>query len=290
MSTEESNRNEKDKKGELEKGLEHAELTVFHYLRMFAFEEALFTYLKKEIERVSTEYRDRCERDRQCLEEIDDVIDRAKDSFNPIYATINEPVRLGAFRVLVNEVYKHVHGIPIKPYEDLALHGYLKEHQVTLRHRDACGASWTPSYYERVYVGIDYTILPEYPNPSSGKKVVVPMFIVAKSNVREDVIENIKRAVDVTMQYVECIEDEEIRWRLHVALSNLRRFTRIAVLRAVTSDELKECRLIKDEQVIYPNIACSVLWIVINDIRESYEVVVNSEALSELTLEDERAR
>jgi len=46
-----------------------------------------------------------------------------------VYATHNEPVRLGAFRVLFNEVHKRVHGnLYFEPSEvDLALHGILRE-------------------------------------------------------------------------------------------------------------------------------------------------------------------
>ncbi len=97
-----------------------------------------------------------------------------------VYATHNEPARLGAFRVLLNEVHKRVHGnLYFKPSKvDLALHGILREN---LKIKGDLGRESEKSYH----VGIDYVFLCEYPTRDRSRKVVVPLFIIGKSELEK---------------------------------------------------------------------------------------------------------
>lgn len=251
-----------------EERLRLAESIVLDYLYRFAYEEELVINLEEEVKSIVKSYESRCRPDRECLVE---VVKNSEEFLNAIYATINEPVRLGAFRVLVNEVYRYVHGSPLKPYEDLAVHGLLREQQIL-------------PYSRRTYIGIDYIMLLEYPHPNRDLKVVVPLFIIAKSNVENAKNVKIKEAIDAVKNYIK--KDDQIGRKLLLALDYLPRFSRVVIMRAKANDKLERCKLENGDLVIYPNIACGVLGIVLGDVWEVYNTVIMDEHLSKLTIGD----
>jgi len=190
-----------------------------------------------------------------------------------VYATHNEPVRLGAFRVLLKEVYRRVHSDLYfdSSKVDLALHGILKEElKIT-------GQGYKKSYP----IGIDYVLLLEYPTRDKSKKVVVPLLVIAKSKLEEAKKVKIKNVIDKVLRL------RNVPYDIRIALKNLPRFTRILLTRTVTSENEKEGCIAGEVGGIpvYSDIACGVVHTVYVDIPSKYDEVVGDSELARLTVE-----
>ncbi len=110
-----------------------------HYLN-FAREDILYSRLRQSIKRLTTDelingkfYRAHYNVDREIIEQEfrkmkNDYLNKLR---KVVYSTSNEPVRLGAFRVLLLEAHTHLLGdldwkLP-KEVLDLAVHGIVQE-------------------------------------------------------------------------------------------------------------------------------------------------------------------
>jgi len=187
-----------------------------------------------------------------------------------LYAERNEVVRLGAFRVLLWEAHKRVHG-SLEPRIDLAIHGVAKERLEALFHRGRNARG--------LHHGIDYAALIEY--PAGGRRIIVPLFVIAKSSpygVREI---RLKEAIE------EALRDISLTENARRALENIPKFTRIALTRTVDSDEEARCEIGSYQGIpVYSDIACDVAYIVLKDIPEAYRMVLNDKALATLGVGD----
>ena len=194
------------------------------------------------------------------------------------YAESNEPVRLGAFRVLFNEVHRRVHGHLSPRNFDLALHGVMKEN---LEVSSNIGLGITEQYH----VGIDYVSLIEYPAPSKNMKVTVPLFIIAKS--RPDDVKEVKimEAVEAVTKALPRGQNEEFKKVIH-ALESIPKFTRIILTK--TASNVNEPCITKEHQGIpvYSDIACGIIGLVLMDLPKMYNEVVGDSELSKLTIPD----
>jgi len=193
-----------------------------------------------------------------------------------VYAMHNEPARIGVFRVLLNEVHRHVHGNLYfdSGKVDLALHGILREN---LKIKKGPGQEFEKSYH----VGIDYVFLCEYPTQKSHRKVVVPLFIIGKSKLENAKEVEIGDAINEVLRYGGTPES------VRIALENLLKFTRIMLTRTVTGKNEEECIVDKVGEIsVYSDIACGVLYAVYVDIPSMYEEVARDSELAKLTISD----
>lgn len=272
-------------------------LISYHYID-FVIEDELFRtlreHIKKLVEDLREEYNQKCFHVNdtfECQKYIENFLD---DLDNVFYATSSEPIRLGAFRVLLHEVYICIHGtLHFKPVSevDLALHGVLKERLSQDRMHlgdDLMVSPWDNLSKEAIperefHVGIDYVSLVEYPAQNSESTVVVPLFVIAKSNPAHIREIEIKEAINESIQY------DTISKNVEYALRNMLSFTRIVLTRTEIKEDYK-CKnnkyLDKIGVPVYNDFACGILGIIFQDIPELYENVVNDKKLSSLTLDD----
>jgi len=215
-----------------------------------------------------------------------------------IYAKRNEPVRLGEFRVLFNEVYRRVHGDLLPGGLDLALHGIMTEDleilKVLLNVRQEMRKRMQETQ-KRYHVGIDYVSLIEYPAQGRDRKVIVPLFIIAKSGPDRLKEVDIKGAVEVT---VKALARYSKLGKIKQTLESIPRFTRIIltgpeVEERITGEEVHVkydnavCTIEEYQGIpVYSNIACGILRLVFEDLQKMYEEVVNSGVLSNLKIEN----
>jgi len=193
-----------------------------------------------------------------------------------IYATHNEPARIEVFRVLLNEVHRRVHGNLYfdSSKVDLALHGILREN---LKIKKGSGQEFEKSYH----VGIDYVFLCEYPTRKNRQKVVVPLFIIGKSELENAKEVEIEGAVNEVLRYGGTPES------VRIALENILKFTRIVLTRTVTSKNEEGCIVNEVGEIpVYSDIACGVLYAVYVDIPSMYEEVAGDSELAKLTISD----
>ena len=201
-----------------------------------------------------------------------------------IYAKSNEPARLGAFRILFIEVYKRRHGDLSPGSFDLALHGIMRE---DLRVLSSIGLDTVESYH----VGIDYASLMEYPTPDRKGTVIVPLFIIAKSEPDDinkikikEAIEFAKTAIKYSQRNGKLGKVIQVE-KVIQALDSIPEFTRIILTRAIPYvDEDQPCYIRKHQSIpVYYDIACSIIRLVFKDISEMYNKVKN-ENLTELDI------
>jgi len=233
------------------------EFLVEYYSR-FIVEDSLFRELKSRFEEIGKEAEDS-----GLLQEV-------------IYATSNEPVRLGEFRILFNEVYKRVHGSLLSRNFDLALHGVMREDLKVLL---SIGLKIAESYH----VGIDYASLIEYPAPDKSRKVIVPLFIIAKSKPDDINKIKIREAVEAVTKALP--QNGEFK-KVIQALRSIPRFTRIILTRTVR--EVDAPCVIKEHQGIpvYNDIACGIIGPVFKDIPGMYDEIAANNELANLTIRD----
>ncbi|GEM_PF-2610835 len=266
---------------------ETIEFLTYHY-HNFVIEDLLFRtlrdFIKNLVEELQREYFPCCEETINafaCKREVKEYLDVLSKT---LYATSNEPVRLGAFRVLLLESYKRLLGdLVFKPsgVVDLALHGILKEESVILTSRNR---AMLKSYH----FGIDYMLLVEYPIPNRKHKVFVPLFVIAKSSfetIKEiDIIEAIRAKIE------EPLERKDGPDNVTVALRSIPKFTRIVLTRVATYNEKiieKPCVNREYQSIpVYGDLACGIISLVLKDLPDMYKMVISNEELVGITIND----
>ena len=262
------------------------EFLIGHY-RSFVIEDLLFRslrgFIKNLVEELHREYSSECERTGNvfaCKEEVEEYLDVLSKT---LYATSNEPIRLGAFRVLLLESHKRLLGdLVFKPsgIVDLALHGILREKSAIL-------ISGNRATLKSYHIGIDYMSLVEYPVPSGEHKVVVPLFVIAKSSF--EAIEEI-RIVEAIKAIGESLERDGRSDNVTVALQNIPKFTRIVLTRAAIYDEKMVKRPCVNGEYqsipVYGDLACGIIGLIFKDIPEIYKMIIGNEKLISITIND----
>ncbi len=265
---------------------EIVEFLARHYSSL-VLEDLLFQNIRSLIKRLAKEsykkYSSECMmtgNSYDCMKEIENYLRKLP---NMIYATSNEPVRLGAFRVMFLELHNRFLGdLVFKPSRaiDLALHGILREELVI-----STTGSRVP--LESFHIGIDYVFLVEYPAPNRESKVVVPLFIVAKSSPRAIKEIRVKEAVGALLE--ESLERSVRLDNVMEALRNIPRFIRVVLTRtALYGRENSKSCIIRgySDMLVYNDIMCGIIGLILKDIPGIYKTIVEDEKLAGITTED----
>ncbi len=280
----------------------------------FAREDILYSRLRQSIKRLTTDelingkfYRAHYNVDREIIEQEfrkmkNDYLNKLK---KVVYSTSNEPVRLGAFRVLLLEAHTHLLGdldwkLP-KEVLDLAVHGIVQEKFVYYE-LEGNSRGFTSSK-ESYHSGIDYIYLAKYPMPNREGDVVVLLFVIAKSK-DEDVNKiDIKGAINKIIEHLGnetgSQESDGKSHREEIALQNIPKFTRIVLTktREIYEDSNSDSKVLDAESCsninknhqsipIYDDIICGVLGLILIGIPRIYRTIIENEELSSITMDD----
>ena len=280
----------------------------------FAREDILYSRLRQSIKRLTTDelingkfYRAHYNVDREIIEQEfrkmkNDYLNKLK---KVVYSTSNEPVRLGAFRVLLLEAHTHLLGdldwkLP-KEVLDLAVHGIVQEKFVYYE-LEGNSRGFTSSK-ESYHSGIDYIYLAKYPMPNREGDVVVPLFVIAKSK-DEDVNKiDINGAINKIIEHLGTEtgsqESDSKSHRKEIALQNIPKFTRVVLTktREIYEDSNSSGKVMDNESClnanknhqnipIYDDIMCGILGLILIDIPRIYRTIVKDEELSSITMDD----
>jgi len=217
-----------------------------------------------------------------------------------VWAEKSESARIGFVKALIIDIHRVVHGDFTIPSTNVV--GRLDF--ITTWHGH--GKEWVS---ETLSTGIDLIYLIEYPrNARNGGSVIVPLFIVTKSDL--DKMRNEVKVSDIVNQRLKDFDrhssgkDEKVR----IALENIPRFVRGIITETVFGvsdlrddrwsriykriEEKGEC-LVADDIVgnqlnlrTYCDIICGALNLVLRDIPEIYNIVANDRKLASLSLAD----
>ncbi len=223
-----------------------------------------------------------------------------------VYSTSNEPVRLGAFRVLFLEAHTHLLGDldwkPPREILDLAVHGITQEKFEIYKFKIESSRGFTSSK-ESYHTGIDYVYLAKYPMLGREGDVVVPLFVIAKSK-DEDVNKiDINGAINKIIEHLGTEtgsqESDSKSHRKEIALQNIPKFTRIVLTKArkIHKDSNSDGKVLNAESCpnvnknhqnipIYDDIICGILSLILIDIPRIYRTIIKNEELSSITMDD----
>ena len=256
------------------------DLIVDHYVRL-AFEDLV----AKKIRVVREDVRDFLSRVRNNLAlASEDYVRLARSLSWIIYGDhVVESVRLGVYRTLFFETHKAVHGELV--FLSLTSHGVIKEHLDIIKYIKYAQRL----AIEKLHTGIDFAVIFEYPSSKRpDRKIIVPLFVIGK--YREKDIREIRLWDAVkTVLSDQSLKNKKIR----LALEYVPKFTVVSLLRTITDPEelrqnkdcllkVKYCR----DMPVYFDLACSIVYPVLEKIPEFYNIVDSNEELAELTAYD----